>query len=274
MGKPLIEDPSDTLGESDEPVASAVSLSRRLFLPARRVRSFEDVVEQIRDAIFSGKLEPGDRLSSERELCSIFGVSRATVREAVRTLEAFGLVEIRLGAAGGIFAAMPDQEQTMPALEVLFRVTGSTIRDLAEFRLDFESQTAYFAALRADDEDIKTLEKIADEFITFSSGGSSPWHHVIALDQQFHVELARIARSQIRLAITLAIHRSMHRAFSALAPVAAAQSFRDPIEKQVRAIAAAIADHQPDQARELMRQHVEGFLEEVGATLNLSAAFA
>ncbi|MGA8355177.1 MAG: winged helix-turn-helix domain-containing protein [Solirubrobacteraceae bacterium] len=79
-----------------------------VFTAAQRVRSFEDIIAQVRDAVAEGRLRPGERLPSERALAESFGVSRATLREALRSLEALGVVEIRLGATGGAFASEPD----------------------------------------------------------------------------------------------------------------------------------------------------------------------
>ena len=61
-----------------------------LFTKVKRTRSSDDVVDQVRDAIIYGKLKSGDRLPGERDLCVVFGVSRATLREGLRTLEALG----------------------------------------------------------------------------------------------------------------------------------------------------------------------------------------
>ena len=66
-------------------------------------RMSEAIVDQIKTLIRTNRLRPGDRLPSERELCERMGVSRVTVREALRILEAGGLVEIRVGARGGAF---------------------------------------------------------------------------------------------------------------------------------------------------------------------------
>jgi GntR family transcriptional repressor for pyruvate dehydrogenase complex len=80
------------------------------FVPAQRVRSFDHIVGQIRDAISSGGIQPGERLPSERDLGVAFGVSRTTLREALRALEAQGVIEIRTGSRGGAFVAEPSSD--------------------------------------------------------------------------------------------------------------------------------------------------------------------
>src|SRR4051812_41328045 len=86
------------------------------FVPAQRVRSFDHIVEQIRAVIGSGGMAPGDRLPSERDLGVAFGVSRTTLREALRALEAQGVIEIRTGSRGGAFIAEPSPDLVAGAL--------------------------------------------------------------------------------------------------------------------------------------------------------------
>src|SRR5215475_4193363 len=79
----------------------------RLFTTVSLGRASQAIVEQIRALLHDGRLAPGDRLPSERELCQQFGVSRVTVREALRILETSGLITIKVGARGGAFVASP-----------------------------------------------------------------------------------------------------------------------------------------------------------------------
>src|ERR1700712_3010602 len=96
------------------------------FVPAQRVRSFDHIVGQIRDQIASGGIAPGERLPSERDLGVAFGVSRTTLREALRALEAQGVIEIRTGSRGGAFVAEPSSELVAAALGALLRFRSAT----------------------------------------------------------------------------------------------------------------------------------------------------
>src|SRR5919197_6478704 len=78
-----------------------------LFAPVAVARASSSIADQIRGAIVSGRLREGERLPPERELAEQFGVSRVTVRDALRALEAQGLVEVRVGARGGAFVTAP-----------------------------------------------------------------------------------------------------------------------------------------------------------------------
>src|SRR5437868_6146183 len=73
-----------------------------IFAPVAVARASSAIAEQIRTAILSGRLKAGDRLSPERELAEQFGVSRVTVRDALRSLEAMGLIAVKVGARGGL----------------------------------------------------------------------------------------------------------------------------------------------------------------------------
>src|SRR3954470_4839077 len=127
------------------------------FSPARRLRMLDDVFVQIRDAILAGEVGEGQRLPNERDLAERFAVGRPTVREALRSLEALGIVEIRAGRAGGAFAARPSEATLGSALSTLVSLRGASAQELAEFRLGFEAETAWWAARRADGSDVDEL---------------------------------------------------------------------------------------------------------------------
>jgi DNA-binding FadR family transcriptional regulator len=76
----------------------------------------------------------------------MFEVSRPTLREALRTLEVLGILDIRPGRSGGIFVSEPDGGSVGSALAALIRVRGATAAELDEFRSSFEGETAAWAA--------------------------------------------------------------------------------------------------------------------------------
>jgi len=115
------------------------------YQPARRVRSFEDVVEQIRASIVTGTLPVGERLPSERELAETFGVSRPTLREALRVLEAMGLLDIRLGAQGGAFAGGDDRAPTNVISALLATQAVAQPAELSQLRASYHADNAYWA---------------------------------------------------------------------------------------------------------------------------------
>jgi GntR family transcriptional regulator, transcriptional repressor for pyruvate dehydrogenase complex len=229
-----------------------------LFKEARRVRSFEDIVSQIQEAVLNGHISEGDRLPSERELCGIFGVSRSTLREGLRWLEALGVIDIRPGSQGGIFATRPSGVQAGAALESLMQFQGATARDLEEFRASFEAETAYWAALRAEKEDIETISRIVEEVQSAAETAGLPWSVLSELDIQFHVAVARTSKNQVRVAIMLGVHAALQRASLSLEPIASSE-VRISIGKELEGIAEAIDQGNARLAKSRMKRHVERF---------------
>jgi DNA-binding FadR family transcriptional regulator len=236
---------------------SATSTSA-LFNEVKRTRSSDDVALQVKDAIITGRLKSGDRLPNERELCRVFGVSRSTLREGMRTLEALGVIEIRPGAAGGIFASEPQGDHVGAALEALLRFRRATVAELAEFRVSFEGETARWAATRADENDVARLKDIADRFAELAKDDPLPWRVLVGVDLAFHQALAETSKNTVRVAIMLGIHRALHEASSSLAEVASPPVRRE-IGAELRQIASAVAAHDSSRAARLTRKHVKKF---------------
>ena len=86
------------------------------------------IVTQIRSALFSGQITAGERLGSEQSLAERFGVSRMAMRDALRSLEALGIVDIRVGAKGGIYIAQGNPDRFADALAVQLKLIGVSVR--------------------------------------------------------------------------------------------------------------------------------------------------
>src|SRR3954453_15489360 len=172
------------------------------FDKVRRVRLFDDVLEQLREAILSGRIRPGERLPNERELCETFGVGRPTLREALRSLEAVGMIEVRTGKGGGSYAVTPSETPLGAALGSLVNLRGASLEDLAEFRVDFEGENAAWAARRADAGDISVLEATVAEAraaaLTPAGRGA-----LARIDVRWHELLARATKNRLRIGIAL-----------------------------------------------------------------------
>ncbi|MBI1893742.1 MAG: FadR family transcriptional regulator, partial [Candidatus Rokubacteria bacterium] len=111
-------------------------------------RASQEIAQQLRDAIYSGHLLPGDKLPSERELVRQFESSRVTVREAIRSLEMAGLLSVKRGYGGGAFVADVDLRPLKESFSTLLRLRKVTIAHLTEVRLLLEPHLAALAARR------------------------------------------------------------------------------------------------------------------------------
>ena len=133
-----------------------------MFRPVNAGRISSMIVDQIRLLIRDGQLTAGDRLPSERELGERFGVSRVTVREALRGLEANGLVTIKVGANGGAFVTAPTSARVGEGISDLLSLSVVTPAQVTEARQVFELGIVPLVCERADDEDIAELLEICD----------------------------------------------------------------------------------------------------------------
>ena len=116
-----------------------------LFAPISVARASSSIADQIRQAIVSGKLTEGERLAPERELAEQFGVSRVTVRDALRGLEAMGLIEVRVGARGGAFVTVPSGAIVGQTMSDMMMMSALTPEDVVEARLIVELGTVTLA---------------------------------------------------------------------------------------------------------------------------------
>jgi len=122
------------------------------------------IVRQIRQAIMSGNLKPGHRLPNESELLLQFGVSKHTLREALRALESMGFVEIRQGAGGGPVICEIDMDNTRDMIASFLYFKNVSAKDLCEVRKIFEPYLARLAAERLGPEDIEKLKTLNEMY--------------------------------------------------------------------------------------------------------------
>src|SRR5207237_62143 len=120
-----------------------------MFAPVAVARASSAIAEQIRTAILSGRLKAGDRLSPERELAEQFGVSRVTVRDALRSLEAMGLIAVKVGARGGAFVTAPTGSKVAQTMSDMMMMSATTPEDIVEARLVVELGTVTLACARS-----------------------------------------------------------------------------------------------------------------------------
>ena len=166
----------------------------RLTAPQRIEKISDRIIAQIRDMILSGQLNPGDRVGSERELIAQFEVSKATLREALRVLEALGLVEIRKGLSGGVFIAKVDMKTTIHSIMNFLRFEAVSIRDITMIRYFLEPSIAEMVASTITEDDIEKLKA------TIESGAGEP-NSELSKGISFHRYLARLTHNPILILI-------------------------------------------------------------------------
>ncbi len=165
----------------------------------RKKRAYEDIVKQIRHLVEKGRLKRGDQLPTERELSETFKVSRATVREAIFSLETMKLVDRRQGD-GTYVIASSEEALVQPLAATLFHEKDDLI-DIFFLRKILEPEVAQLASENATLEEINELEEILREQEKEVAGGKAP----IQADSGFHHQLARMARNRVLERLLLAL---------------------------------------------------------------------
>ncbi len=130
--------------------------------PRRRGKAYQEVAQAIREKVLAGELEVGMRLPPERELARAFGVSRVVLREAIRTLEHQGLLEVRKGAGGGTFVSDDLHKPLFASLENLLAGGAISLANLFELRLLLEPQAAELAVRRATPQGVAALRRVVE----------------------------------------------------------------------------------------------------------------
>jgi GntR family transcriptional regulator, transcriptional repressor for pyruvate dehydrogenase complex len=163
-----------------------------IFTEVTAGRVSAEIVEQVERAIEFGQLEVGDRLPSERELTARFGVSRVTVRDALRILEANGLIEIRLGSRGGAYVTAPQPSRIGSTLARLLMLADVAPEELEEARHVLEMMALEFAVKRATSDDIAQLRAICDRTEAAIDAGRFDIRYSV----EFHVRLAEAGNNR------------------------------------------------------------------------------
>lgn len=176
---------------------------RPAFRPIATRRAFEEITSQIRTRLASQSLKTGDRLPPERDLADQFGVSRNTLREALRSLEIGGLLELKKGAAGGAFIREGGGDAVVAGLSDLYRLGSIRPEHLTEARILIGTEVARLACARRTAADLKALEANVAEAEAASKAGDPARRAEI--HYAFHSLLARAAKNPVLTILTDAL---------------------------------------------------------------------
>lgn len=185
-------------------VAGKVARQQATFRPVRGVRAFEEIAAQIRRQLTERRLRPGDRLPAERLLAAQFGVSRNTLREALRSLENSGLLRLRKGAAGGAFVSESNGDAVAAGLHDMFRLGSIEPEELTEARVLIESIAVRMACERATIEDLAALK----ENIAAAERGVRErvdFYDLAAIHLEFHRILALATHNPVMVIVMQAL---------------------------------------------------------------------
>jgi GntR family transcriptional regulator, transcriptional repressor for pyruvate dehydrogenase complex len=206
----------------------------------------DSAVRFLRAMIFSGELGPGDKLPPERDLGARLGISRMTLRLALKALESTGYIVTTRGSRGG--SRVTDETSLVECWNQWMRHHSDELADIFEFRITVETRLAALAAERRTDGDLLAMERAIKQ-----ERDHRDWSSLFRTDMDIHKTIARAARSP-RLEDAMLAARS-----ELFAPVDLAQL--EQRELQVHdthsGILQAIRAQDPIEAGEQMRGHIE-----------------
>ena len=151
------------------------------------------IVEQILEALHAGDLAPGDFLGTEADLAHAFSVSRLPVRDALRMLTAFGLVDVRIGKDGGAFVADARPERLARAMAVQLQLLGVDFEQILDAQKVLECHLVRAAAANRSDADLARLQDILDGLAATPADGET----AVGLGMAFHAALADAAGNPV-----------------------------------------------------------------------------
>jgi GntR family transcriptional regulator, transcriptional repressor for pyruvate dehydrogenase complex len=170
-----------------------------MFQAIRSARAFEEIADQIRAELSSGRLKVGSKLPAERMLAEQFGVSRNTLREALRSLEHAGLIRLQKGATGGAFISERSGETVMTGLMDMYRLGAIHPAQLTEARIWLESIVVREACKRATAADLRALnDNIAAAEKALATG---EFVERAEINIEFHRILTRITANPIMVTV-------------------------------------------------------------------------
>ena len=208
------------------------------------------IIEDVRTTLFEGGLRPGDFLGSEKDLAERYGVSRVSVRDALRALEVLGIVVIRSGAGGGATIASGTLDRYADALAVHFTLTGVDETEIRDAQRSIEEIGAELAAARATREDLARLERLIDQ----AAAARDDARAFSQLSVEFHLAVADAASNRALGAQLKALRYVEWRRPATETDPEAAERVLDAH----RAIYGRIAAGDGVGARQLMARHLGG----------------
>ena len=221
---------------SFEPTRSGATLSSR-------------IVEDVCAALFDKRLAPGDFLGTEKDIAERAGASRIVARDALRTLQALGVVEIKVGAGGGARIAEGNPRLFSEALAVQLSLAGISVREMMDAQRAIETTAAELAAENATAEDLEKLrELLAEHEATIEDSAAYTRSCML-----FHLAVAEASHNRVLVAQLLSLQHVSWPAVN--------RTLTDPVARHIlevhRQIADVIEARDAAAARAFMDDHVK-----------------
>jgi DNA-binding FadR family transcriptional regulator len=178
-------------------------------------RAFEEVCERVRSDVAAGKLIPGDRLPAERTLAERFGVSRAVVREALKTLEAAGMVQMHKGVNGGPVIRAGNAESVTHAVRDMVALGQISTDSVTEARILVTADAIRLACERGSAADFDAIERDIDRCEQLTRGGKFNRSGYIV---EFYDLLARATHNEVLVMLVSSLSEIQRQLLDRISP--------------------------------------------------------
>ena len=172
-------------------------------LPVTVPKAADILASQLRDMIVSGMLTPGTFLPNERQLVSDSGLSRTSVRDALRVLESEGLISTKVGRSGGSMITLPGRDAVARSVELFVRTHGIRLQSLLECRVAVEPTLAALAAKHRTADQLAEIEELHVAFV--EAVDNVPRYKAINLD--WHLAISRASGNEPLTALMEAVSK-------------------------------------------------------------------
>ncbi|MFB5285207.1 FadR/GntR family transcriptional regulator [Peribacillus sp. Hz7] len=225
-------------------------------------KAYQVIVDQINEYFLNGKLKPGDKLPTERDLASRFNVSRTSVREALRKLEIKGIIEIKQGS--GSFIKTSENLAVEEISSTIMNAEKKLIYEMLELRRMLEVECASLASQRATSEDLNRIR----EALEMMDHAKNDVELGLQADLNFHISIVYASHNSIFLQLIKTLSGHMQDTIRATRRQRLANQERnqDTINEH-KEIYLAIATGDADQAAQLMEKHITQIRKELTESL-------
>jgi GntR family transcriptional repressor for pyruvate dehydrogenase complex len=207
------------------------------------------LVAEVRQALFEKRLKPGDFLGGEQDIADQRGVSRIVARDALRTLEALGIVAIKVGAGGGARIARGDPQRFAEALAVQLELAGTDVAEIMDAQRAVETLAAELAAEHATAADLARLralleagDRALDDVAAFTRNGA-----------EFHLAVAEASHNRV---LAVQLQSLQHVSWPSRNPTLT-HDVAAHVQTAHRDLVKLIEMRDPSGARRLMDDHVK-----------------
>lgn len=219
-----------------------------VFKPIEQEKFFLQILSQLKEKIRVGEIKKGDRLPAERQLAASLGVSRVTVREAIRAMELIGLVKCVQGDGNYITAAFDNS--LIEPLSLMFLLNNGDVGKVLELRIALEVMVVQLAANCITPDEVRQLGELCAAVENETDKDKQA-----DLDQRFHYQISVFCGnsliSNVLNAASVLIANQIRDTRSKM------PDENDLVNAQHRAIVQALADRDPEAAKKAMLTHID-----------------